>query len=87
MPEYMESCPKFRPRPFSKMIPSLDAAGLDLLARMLTFDPALRISAADALAHPYFADVAAPKRSLDDDVALIQTAAIHARAAMGARTH
>lgn len=28
--------------------------GLDLLARMLTYQPLLRISAADAMRHPYF---------------------------------
>ena len=28
----------------------------DLLSKMLTFQPSLRITAAEALAHPYFAD-------------------------------
>ena len=36
------------------MTPRLCDHGRDLLARMLTYDPAKRISAADALAHPYF---------------------------------
>jgi serine/threonine protein phosphatase PrpC len=35
------------------------AAGLDLLQRLLEWRPARRISAADALAHPYFASSAA----------------------------
>ncbi len=35
-------------------------AGLDLLRRMLTYNPAERISATDALAHPFFSAPAAP---------------------------
>jgi serine/threonine protein kinase len=37
--------------------PGLSGEGLDLLSRMLVYDPAKRISAAEALAHPFFADV------------------------------
>jgi serine/threonine protein kinase len=33
--------------------------GLDLLRRLLIYNPALRLSAADALMHPFFADIAA----------------------------
>lgn len=39
---------------WSAVTPRLCDHGRDLLARMLTYDPAKRISAADALAHPYF---------------------------------
>lgn len=35
-------------------------AGHDLLAKMLEMNPLPRISAADALAHPYFDDVKLP---------------------------
>ena len=35
-------------------MPTLDAYGLDLINRMCALDPTRRITAADALAHPYF---------------------------------
>jgi serine/threonine protein kinase len=44
-------------RPLRALLPSLCAAGHDLLSRLLKFDPRERMSAAEALAHPYFADL------------------------------
>ncbi len=38
----------------------LDDLGLDLLYKMLEYDPTLRISAVAALKHPYFNDVKLP---------------------------
>jgi cyclin-dependent kinase len=44
-----------RPDSLAHLVPGLPAEGLDLLTRMLQHDPAKRISAADALSHPFFA--------------------------------
>ena len=41
--------------------PALSEAGFDLLNRLLAYDPARRISAADALQHPWFSEVPLPK--------------------------
>jgi serine/threonine protein kinase len=39
------------------LVPKLDAAGLDLLDRMLQNNPAERITAKDALLHEFLLDV------------------------------
>jgi serine/threonine protein kinase len=54
---------------------SLSDTGFDLLLRMLTLDPARRITAADALAHAYFAEEPLPADAAD--------VAAAARAALG----
>ncbi|KZT74725.1 Pkinase-domain-containing protein [Daedalea quercina L-15889] len=41
--------------------PHITAAGVDLMSRLLTYDPEMRISAVDALKHPYFSESPLPK--------------------------
>eukprot|EP01060_Flectonema_neradi_P022552 TRINITY_DN3079_c0_g1_i4.p1 TRINITY_DN3079_c0_g1~~TRINITY_DN3079_c0_g1_i4.p1 ORF type:complete len:479 (+),score=89.27 TRINITY_DN3079_c0_g1_i4:127-1563(+) len=41
---------------FVKNWPNMDPAAADLLSKLLMFDPATRISIAEALTHPYFVD-------------------------------
>lgn len=40
-------------QPFSRLYPQIDKDALDLLDRLLAFDPNQRINVTDALAHPY----------------------------------
>ncbi|PKI70012.1 hypothetical protein CRG98_009615 [Punica granatum] len=60
---YIKLLPCTRGTPLSTLFPLADPLGLDLLAKMLVFDPRKRITAAEALKHPYLADVYNP--SLD----------------------
>ncbi|KAJ2919284.1 hypothetical protein MD484_g1074, partial [Candolleomyces efflorescens] len=52
--------PNYPRMPFHQVLPKASPQALDLLDKLLKFDPAERISAADALAHPYFSSVPTP---------------------------
>uniref|UniRef100_A0A182MML1 mitogen-activated protein kinase n=1 Tax=Anopheles culicifacies TaxID=139723 RepID=A0A182MML1_9DIPT len=50
---YLQSLP-YKPKvPWSRLFPNADLNALDLLGKMLTFNPHNRISVENALAHPY----------------------------------
>ncbi|KAL9374586.1 hypothetical protein Peur_034206 [Populus x canadensis] len=46
--------PKWEPQNLAQAVPSLGPQGVDLLSKMLKYDPAERISAKAAMDHPYF---------------------------------
>lgn len=45
------------PEPLRALVPTASDAAVDLLGRLLRFDPRKRASAEEALAHPYLADL------------------------------
>jgi mitogen-activated protein kinase 7 len=53
--EYIRSLPIKKRVPFEESFPHASALAIDLLVKMLTFDPAVRISCEQALEHPYLA--------------------------------
>lgn len=59
LPEYHPTnLPMYPPPPngFAGLVPTLDANGVDLLSKMLQYDPARRITADEAVKHPFFFD-------------------------------
>ncbi|KAH6917234.1 cmgc/cdk/pitslre protein kinase [Coprinopsis sp. MPI-PUGE-AT-0042] len=67
-PEYFDlplaksiSLPSLQPQQFRSKFPYLTTNGLDLLMCLLTYDPDRRMTAAEALEHPYFTEAPLPK--------------------------
>jgi len=56
-PDYKTTFPQWSPVPLKTVVEGLDELGLDLLSKMLIYEPSKRISARDALRHPYFDDL------------------------------
>ena len=56
LPDMKNKFPTWRPQEISRIVPGLDGTGLDLFSRMLEFSPAKRLSAKQALMHPFFRD-------------------------------
>lgn len=57
LPDYKNTFPKWKSGNLALMVKNLDKNGVDLLAKMLTFNPPKRISAREAMTHPYFDDL------------------------------
>ena len=47
----------YYPKNLKEILPTLSDDGIDLLKKLLELDPEKRITAADALQHPFFKDL------------------------------
>ncbi|GMF51822.1 unnamed protein product [Phytophthora fragariaefolia] len=56
LPNYHFEFPSWNQRPLTHLISGMSDLGIDLLAKLLTYDPGQRITAEEALCHPYFFD-------------------------------
>mmetsp|Transcript_62617 Transcript_62617/g.135955 ORF Transcript_62617/g.135955 Transcript_62617/m.135955 type:complete len:444 (-) Transcript_62617:119-1450(-) len=63
----LESLSMTRPRPLTEMFPSAGAEALDLLRLCLQFNPTKRISAEEALRHPYVVQFHNPEDEIECD--------------------
>lgn len=59
--DFIESLPYTSGIPFSSLFPLADPLGLDLLEKMLMFNPDKRITVIEALQHPYMAGLYDPE--------------------------
>lgn len=57
LPDYRDVFPRWPGSSLNSAIPTLDSEGVDLLASMLRYNPTERISAKEALRHPWFAEL------------------------------
>jgi len=57
LPEYKHDWAKHKPKKLNTVVPQLSKTGIQLLEAFLQYDPKKRISAKDAMKHPYFSDL------------------------------
>lgn len=57
LPDYHNVFPKWSPKSLSTVCPNMDPQALEVLALMLVYNPAQRITAKEALMHPWFNDI------------------------------
>ncbi|KAI8778249.1 cyclin-dependent kinase 2 [Biomphalaria glabrata] len=57
LPDYKSSFPKWPVKDVGALVPGLCTDGIDLLQKMLTYEPSKRISAKMAIHHPFFLGV------------------------------
>lgn len=62
LPEYKpEDWPECDKQDLAHQMPRLNRVGLELVDRMLQYNPKMRFTAQEAMAHPYFASLSIPK--------------------------
>ncbi|KAF7051223.1 hypothetical protein CFC21_059484 [Triticum aestivum] len=57
LPDYKSAFPRWQAEDLATVVPNLEPLGLDLLSKMLRFEPNKRITARQALEHEYFKDM------------------------------
>jgi len=56
-PDFKSTFPQWNAIPLKQAVEGLDELGLDLFTKMMQYEPSKRISARDALRHPFFDDL------------------------------
>ncbi|TMW64990.1 hypothetical protein Poli38472_009157 [Pythium oligandrum] len=74
LPNYHFEFPNWRRRPLNRLFPNISDLGIDLLSKLLTYNPDHRITAEDALRHPYFSEAAPSIEALTPTIPMDQMA-------------
>ncbi|CAE6409239.1 unnamed protein product [Rhizoctonia solani] len=74
----LKQYPRYPKVPWQQVVPKASPQAIDLLERLLQFDPTKRITAQEALSHPYFATPSAVPMYTQPQFAYPQQAADHA---------
>lgn len=66
-PNYMEhKFPQIKPHPFAKVFRKASAEAIDLISKLLEYTPTQRLSAVEAMCHPFFDELRDPNTKLPD---------------------
>lgn len=66
-PNYMEhKFPQIKPHPFNKVFRKADASAIELISRLLEYTPTERLSAIEAMVHPFFDELRDPTTQFPD---------------------
>lgn len=57
LPEFKKDFPMYPPQSLSAKVPTMEPLGIELLSSMIQYHPSKRITAKDALQHPYFLEL------------------------------
>jgi serine/threonine protein kinase len=60
LPNFKNTFPQWNAQPLNRLLPEMSPVALDLMSKMLIYEPSQRISARAALNHPYFTGAAFP---------------------------
>lgn len=77
--EYIKSLGKLDPKPLKDIFPAGDPMALDLLGKMLAFNPTTRCTADEALNHPFFKGIRRPDMEADAEERLETPAFLEAK--------
>uniref|UniRef100_M4BPH4 Cyclin-dependent kinase 2 homolog n=1 Tax=Hyaloperonospora arabidopsidis (strain Emoy2) TaxID=559515 RepID=M4BPH4_HYAAE len=83
LPNYHFEFPHWKRRPLNRLFPRISDLGIDLLTKLLVYNPDQRITAEDALRHPYFSNEARAFLPLTPKIPMYQMCYTMSRARIG----